>query len=152
MNKPINIKVPAFIDDQLTGGRRMVFSLISFMFGGRASITIQNGILTYKESSFASSPSKSFDLSNISKLLVVRTHYSSTKDFSLLNYSSHWSFYLELFLINKNKGKHLLIPSFIDIENIFCRWEWEKFLDELKMFTCLPLEMIEIKANNKDVK
>lgn len=148
MNKPINIKVPAFVDDQLTGGRRMVHSLISFIFGGRGGITILNGILTYKESLLASSPSKSIDLSNISKLLVVRTHYSSAKNFSLLNYSFHWSFYLELFLINKNGEKHLLIPSFIDIENIFCRREWEKFLNELKRVTCLPLEMIEVKASN----
>ena len=129
----------------------MLPSLISFIFGGRGSITIQNGILTYKESGIASSPSKSIDLSKISKLLVVRTYYSSAKNFSLLNYSFHWSFYLELFLINKNGEKHLLIPSFIDIENIFYRWEWEKFLNNLKMFTCLPLEMIEVKASNKDV-
>ncbi len=80
MNKPISIKVPAFADDQLTGGRRMVHSLISFIFGGRGNITIQNGILSYKESRIASSPSKSIDLNKISKLLVVRTDYSSAKN------------------------------------------------------------------------
>jgi hypothetical protein len=148
MNKPMSIKVPAFIDDQLTGGRRMVHSLISFLVGGRGGITIQNGILTYKETHFASSPSKSFDLNNIGKLLVVRTHYSSAKNFSLLNYSFHWSFYLELFLINKNGEKHLLIPSFMDIEKTFCRWQWENFLNELERVTCLPLEKIEVKASN----
>jgi hypothetical protein len=149
MNEPITFKTPAFIDDQLAGGRYIwPIPILSFIFGGNGSITIHNGILTYKESYFSSSPPKSFDLSKISKLLVVRTKYQrSAEDYNLFSLKTpRANFYLELFLIDKNEEEHILIPSFVDNSVFLSRRRWNNFLSKLKKFSYLPLETIEVTA------
>jgi len=155
MDKQIKIKVPAFADDQLAGGKYIwPLPFLSFMFGGRGTITIQNGILSYKESSFSSPRPKSFDLDKISKILVVKTKYPlNAKDFKLFSLEVRPAkFYLELFLIYKNGEKHVVIPSFVDSDVFLSRRQWKYFLKHLKISTSLPLEEIEVTASNKDVK
>jgi hypothetical protein len=149
MNKPIKIKVPVFTDDPLAGGRH-IFPLpfLSFRYGGRGSIIIKNSVLTYVESRFATSSPKSFDLSKILKLLIIRTRFSPfTKDFKLNSESFRAQYYLELLFVNKNGNRDILIPSFA--ENTISKKQWEKFLNKLKVITCLPLEQIETVAEKK---
>jgi hypothetical protein len=155
VNKPIKIKVPPFADDQLAGGRYIwPIPFLSFMIGAsRSSISIQNGILTYEASCFATYPTRSFDLSNISKLLVVSTKYPIifTKELRVDKKSQcRAPYYLELFVVNRNRERHILIPSFVDTGKGICicfNWQWEKFLNKIKFFTDLPLERIEITAS-----
>lgn len=152
MNEPITFKAPAFADDQLAGGRYIwPIPILSFIFGGEGSITIQNGILTYKESYFTSSPPKSFDISKISKLLVVRTKYQrSAEDYNLFSLKTpRAKFYLELFLIYESEERHILIPSFVDSDVFLSQRQWNNFLNKLKKFTRLPLETIEVIVSSK---
>jgi hypothetical protein len=151
-NKTITFKAPAFADDQLAGGRYIYPVLpLSFLFGGRGTIIIRNGIMTYKESCFSSPQPKSFNLRNISKILVVRTKYARTaKNYELTLKIWHASNYLEVFLINKNGEKHILIPLFVDSDVFLSRRQWVNFLNKLKKYTCLPVETTEITASDND--
>jgi hypothetical protein len=150
MKAPITFKIPLFTDDQLAGGRYIFpIPFLSFFVGGRGRISVQDGILTYKD--FASPPSKSFDLNKMSKLLIVRTKYPrSVKDYDLFRIEPvKAESYLELFLIDKSGEKHILIPQFVDKNIFLSRRQWNKFLDKLKKISCLPLEEFEVTAGNK---
>jgi len=144
----VKIMVPWFFDDPLIGRYISVLPTLDIF---HHYIIIENGILTYEGSITSFKKRISYELANITKILLRKRDISCfTKEGKL----DAWvclqqaGTEIELSLVDIEGKSHVLIPTFrfylMSPNFIVNRGhkEWNRFLSELCRYSGLPLEEI----------
>ena len=136
MSENVKIRVPLFMDDPILGRMIAFFPIPIFC----DLIIIENKQLKYIGSKLSTKHNKSFDLTNIKKILLLKKKLTGlTKDYRLDPWGRIGT-EVELFLVDINDKRQMLIPKFfINVHNMGQK-KWDRFMNKLCKYSDLPLE------------
>ncbi len=144
------IRVPTFTDDLYAGRVLAPFPLACRFIHPPLNlftdkIVIENETLFYKGSKVSYRADKSFELQNITKILVIKTLLTPWDKEHKIKPDGRHGTDIALFLVDIDGEKHVLIPRFMINTVEWGKWDWDRFMSELCAYTGLPLEEIERK-------
>ena len=123
MSKTAKIKVPFFVDDPIAG---RCLSLLPLGF--HDTVVVEEGFLRYVPRTMSPNPKKTFELKKIKNILLLeRTYTGWTKEGRADPVNPSGSVFT-VFIVDKDGGKHELIPLF---RMDYRRRKMSQFLSEL---------------------
>ncbi len=146
----MEIKLPAIIDDAGAGGRYFTpFWFFPFFIGETIIFEIKGQTLILKNPLNSSLQNESFNLENMSKLLVIfkRYDYLFTKNYGLNPYPQRRKEYVELSMLSATEEKHILLSEII--YNSRCKKIIQKLLNWFKSNTKLLIEENHLKVKEE---
>ncbi len=129
-----------FMDDPLVGRYCIGVSFIPFFSD---HILIEKRKLTYIGSYLSTKRDGSFDLDYMRKFLLLKTELSPWKEDHKVDLYARAGTDAELYIVDANNKRFLLIPKFtLNFNIIFAENSWKRFINKLCKYSDLPLEEV----------